>query len=79
MINNGQVNASARFIKLYIGEPNKFQIPLTFYGGVSSNNFQHNNTGGQVTKSNDRLVNQNINPFSGLVNVSVEGIALCKN
>ena len=78
VINNGQVNASARFIKLYIGEPNKFQIPLTFYGGVSSNNFQNNNTGGQVTKSNDHLVNQYINPFSGLVNVSVEGIAFRK-
>lgn len=78
VINNGQVNAYARFIKLYIGEPNKFQIPLTFYGGVSSNNFQNNNTGGQVTKSNDHLVNQYINPFSGLVNVSVEGIAFRK-
>ena len=78
IINNGQVNASARLIKLYIGEPNKFQIPLSFYGGVSSNNFQNQNTGGQLLKSNDHLVNQYINPFSGLVNVSVEGIAFRK-
>ena len=78
IINNGQVNASARLIKLYIGEPGKFSIPLTFYGGVSSNNFQNNNSGGQLLKSNDHLVNQYINPLSGLVNVSIEGIAFKK-
>ncbi len=75
VMNNGQVNASARFIKLYIGEPGKFSIPLSFYGGVSSNNFQNNNSGGQLLKSNDHLVNQYINPLSGLINVSIEGIA----
>jgi hypothetical protein len=37
IMNNGQDNASARFTKLYIGEPNKFQIPLSFYSVVSSN------------------------------------------
>jgi hypothetical protein len=78
VINNGQVNASARIIKLFIGEPDKFQIALSFYGGVSSNNFQNTNTGGQLLKSNDHLVNQYINPFSGLVNVSVEGIVFRK-
>ena len=78
IINNGQVNASARLVKLYIGEPGRFQIPLSFYGGVSSNNFQNQNTGGQLLKSNDHLVNQYINPFSGLVNVSIEGIAFRK-
>ena len=78
VVNNGQVNASARLIKLYVGEPGKFQLPLSFYGGVSSNNFQNQNTGGQLLKSNDHLVNQYINPFSGLVNVSIEGIAFRK-
>jgi hypothetical protein len=78
VVNNGQVNASARLIKLYIGEPGRFQIPLSFYGGVSSNNFQNQNTGGQLLKSNDHLVNQYINPFSGLVNISIEGIAFRK-
>ena len=43
VMNNGQVNAFARFIKLFIGEPGKFSIPLSFYGGVSSNNFQNQN------------------------------------
>lgn len=77
VMNNGQVNASARFIKLFIGEPGKFSIPLSFYGGVSNNTFQNQNnaTVGQLTKSNDHLVNQYINPLSGLVNVSIEGIA----
>jgi hypothetical protein len=78
IVNNGQVNASARFIKLFIGEPGKFQLPLSFYGGVSSNSFQNQNAGGQLTKSNDHLVSQYINPFSGLVNISVEGIAFRK-
>lgn len=77
VMNNGQVNASARFIKLFIGEPGKFSIPLSFYGGVSNNTFQNQNNAavGQLTKSNDHLVNQYINPLSGLVNVSIEGIA----
>ena len=78
IINNGQVNASARIIKLNIGEPGKFSLPLSFYGGVSSNNFQNQNSGGQFLKSNDHLVNQFINPFSGLVNVSIESIAFRK-
>lgn len=78
VMNNGQVNASARLIRLYIGEPGRFSIPLSFYGGVSSNNFQNNNTGGQLLKSNDHLVTQYINPLSGLVNVSIEGIAFRK-
>lgn len=78
VMNNGQVNASARFIKLYIGEPGKLSIPLSFYGGVSSNNFQNNNGGGRLTKSNDHLVNQYINPLSGLINISIESIAFRK-
>ena len=78
VINNGQVNASARVIKLYIGEPSKVSVPLSFYGGVSSNNFQNNNVGGAFSKSNDHLVNQYINPFSGLINISIEGIGFRK-
>jgi hypothetical protein len=79
IINNGQVNASARLIRLCIGEQDKFAIPLSFYGGVSSNNFQNQNAGGNVlTKSNDHLVNQYINPLSGLINVSIEDIKYFK-
>ena len=39
IFNSGQVNASARFLRLNIGEPGKFSVPLSFYTGVSSNNF----------------------------------------
>lgn len=74
IINNGQVNASARLIRLMIGEPGVFAIPLSFYGGVSSNNFQNPNYGGQLLKSNDNLVNQYINPLSGLINVSFDNV-----
>lgn len=77
VMNNGQVNAAARFIRLYIGEPGKLAIPLSFYGGVSGNNFQNGNTvlGNQ---SNEHLVNNYINPLSGLINISVDGIVFSK-
>jgi hypothetical protein len=77
VMNNGQVNASARFIRLFIGEPGRFALPLSLYSGVSANNFQQQNTG-VLNKSNDHLVNQYINPLSGLVNLSIDGIAYFK-
>jgi hypothetical protein len=73
IMNNGQVNASARFIRLYIGEPGKFAIPLSFYSGVSANNFQNQSSGG--ARTNEHLVNGFINPLSGLLNISSDGIA----
>ena len=72
IMNNGQVNASARFIKLYIGEPGKFSVPISFYGGVSNNNFQSQTT--TLNKSNEHLVNQYINPMSGLINISIDNV-----
>jgi len=78
IINNGQVNASARLLRLFIGEQGKFAIPLSFYGGVSSNNFQNQINNGQLTNSNDHLVNQYINPLSGLINISVENVVYFK-
>lgn len=74
IVNNGQVNASARFIRLFIGEPGKFAIPLSLYGGVSNNNFQSQSNTGGLQNNNDHLVNQYINPLSGLVNISIDGI-----
>lgn len=73
IINNGQVNASARFIRLYIGEPGKFAIPLSIYSGVSSNNFQ-NGQSAMINRSNDQLVTNFINPLSGLANLSIDGV-----
>ncbi len=78
IVNNGQVNASARFIRLYIGEPGKFAIPLSLYGGVSNNNFQNQSNTGGLQRNNDHLVTQYINPLSGLINVSVDGVVYFK-
>ena len=78
IINNGQVNASARFIRLFIGEPGKFVIPLSFYGGVSNNNFQNQTNTGGLQRNNEHLVNQYINPLSGLINISVDNIVYLK-
>lgn len=78
VVNNGQLNASARFIRLYVGEPGKFSIPLSLYSGVSANTFQNNNTGSSINKSNDQLYNNFINPLSGLLNISVDGISFLK-
>jgi hypothetical protein len=77
IVNNGQVNASARFIRLFIGEPGKFAIPLSLYSGVSSNNFQNPQMQGGM-RNNEQLVANFINPLSGLVNVSVDGILFFK-
>ncbi|MGZ5135956.1 MAG: hypothetical protein ACXWCG_12435 [Flavitalea sp.] len=73
IVNNGQINASARFIRLFVGEPGKFSFPLSIYSGVSSNNFQNQQVaGGQRT--NEHLVNAFINPLSGLINFCTEGV-----
>ncbi|HMT75079.1 MAG TPA: hypothetical protein PKA77_13490 [Chitinophagaceae bacterium] len=74
IVNNGQINASARFIRLYIGEPGKFAIPVSFYGGVSNNTFQNSTPGTAYSKTNSHLVSQYINPLSGLINISIEGV-----
>ena len=77
IVNNGQVNASARFIRLYIGEPDRFAIPLSIYSGVSSNNFQgQQNT--YVSRTNEQLVINFINPLSGLANLSIDGVIFFK-
>ena len=77
VINNGQINASARLIRLYIGEPGKFAIPLSFYSGVSANNFQ-NTLGPSGPRTNDQLVIGFINPLSGLINISAENVVYFK-
>jgi len=75
IMNNGQVNASARFIRLSIGEPGKFSVPLSLYGGVSNNTFSGQQTGSSnLQKNNEHLINQYINPLSGLINLSVDGV-----
>ena len=72
VINNGQVHAAARLLRVYIGEPGKWTLPVSMYSGVSANNFQNQYPAG--SRSNDHLVNQLINPMSGMLNVSMEGL-----
>lgn len=78
IFNSGQVNASARFLRLNIGEPGKFSVPLSFYSGVSSNNFQSQSSRPFDPKSNAHLIIDYINPLSGLINVSSESIIFFK-
>lgn len=78
IFNSGQVNASARFLRLNIGEPGKFAVPLSFYSGVSSNNFQSQSSQPLDPKSNAHLIMDYINPLSGLINVSSESIVFFK-
>ena len=70
---NGQVGASARLVKLMVGEPGKFGIPFSVYGGVSNAAFAQNSMSSGV-KSNEHLVTQFITPLSGLLNFSMDGI-----
>jgi hypothetical protein len=72
IVNNGQLNASARFVRLLIGEPGRFALPLSLFSGVSANAFQGPGNGNGA--SNEQLINNYINPLSGIVNLSVDGI-----
>src|SRR3982750_13003 len=73
VINNGQVNASARFIRLYIGEPGKLAIPIAVYGGVSANNFSDYSSYG-LAQTNETLATNLINPLSGLMNACFDDL-----
>lgn len=76
VVNNGQLNASARLIRLFVGEPGKFVLPLSVYSGVSANSLQNTTQSAAsiINKNNDQLYNNFINPLSGLANVSIDGV-----
>src|SRR6185503_2586775 len=65
IVQNGQMNASARLFRLYIGEPGKFQIPVSVFSGVTANNFSTN------LQSQDYMLPL-INPGSGVFNMSFD-------
>lgn len=73
LVSSGQVSASARLIKLMIGEPEKLHIPFSVYGGVSNAAFPQNSMY-SYNKSNEHLLTQFISPLSGLLNFSIDGI-----
>jgi hypothetical protein len=63
---NGEMNASARLFRIYVGEPGKWQLPLSLYSGVSANNFSMSN-------DYEDLSLQLINPGAGILNISFDG------
>lgn len=67
VMQSGQVNAAARFFKLYIGEPGGFRVPVSVYTGVSANHFS-----GTIASDNDKALPL-INPGAGILNVHVDG------
>jgi hypothetical protein len=64
--NNGQMNASARLFRLYIGEPGKFQIPVSIFTGVSGNNFNS-------SQQAEELAIAIINPGAGTFSLNFDG------
>jgi hypothetical protein len=72
VVTNGHVNASARLVKVYIGEPGRFAVPLSIYSGVSSGNFA-NPQQVSFSRGNEQLINGFINPLNGLINFSFDG------
>lgn len=67
--NSGQVNASARIFKIYIGEPKIFMFPISVYSGVSGNN---PNSGNNTLRGSEQMILGLINPMSGLANISTD-------
>lgn len=70
--NSGQMNASARVFKIYIGEPKKFMLPLSVYSGVSGNNYNNGNAASAASKGGEQMVLGLINPMSGVFNFSTD-------
>ncbi len=75
----GQLLASARVVRLMIGEPGKWQLPLSVYSGVTQAG--SNAWGGSVngSRSNESISWQMYSPWSGLMNVGFEGQRLLLN
>ena len=65
-VQTGQMNASARLMRLYIGEPGKFQVPVSIYTGVSANSLS-------AYRQNEDFVLNLINPGSGIFNMCFDG------
>ena len=64
IINNGQINASARFIRLYIGEPGKFAIPLSLYSAVKPSSESRTSRISAISGKRDELTTSNVTPES---------------
>jgi hypothetical protein len=65
-VQNGQMSASARLFRLYIGEPGKFQVPVSIYTGVTANNLS-------AGRQNEDFVFNLVNPGAGIFNLGFDG------
>lgn len=75
----GQLQASARVVRLMIGEPGKWQLPLSVYSGVAQPGSNASLTGGAGSRSNESITWQLYSPWSGMMNVGFEGQKLCSH
>ncbi len=66
IVQNGQMNTSARLFRLFIGEPGKFQLPIAVYSGVSANHFSDN-------LGSEGILLALINPGNGVFNMTMDG------
>lgn len=69
----GQMQASARVVRLLIGEPGKWQIPLSIYSGVTQPGAAAVGGGGVVNRLNESITWQLYSPWSGVLNIGFEG------
>src|SRR5947207_5109698 len=66
-VSDGSIQASARLLRINIGEMNKFYLPLFIYTGASGKTFGHD-------KLNQTTVSNLLNPIGGTLNVSFNGL-----
>jgi hypothetical protein len=71
-MNSGQTTTGTKFLRVLVGEPERFSVPLSLYCAVTNNTVQ--NAATQQLKTNEHLVTMYINPMSGLLNVALEDV-----
>lgn len=64
--NSGQMNASSRIFRVFIGEPGKFTLPISIYSGVTGNT--------SALRGSEPLILGLINPLSGAFNISSDNM-----
>lgn len=66
-LTDGNIQASARLLRINIGERNKFYLPFFIYTGAAGNAFGED-------KLNKTTVSNLLNPIGGTVNLSFNGL-----
>lgn len=66
-LSDGNIQASARLLRINIGERNKFYLPFFIYTGASGNAFGED-------KLNKTTVSNLLNPTGGTINLSFNGL-----